>query len=117
MLKYRSSRKEVAALQQAGFVHVTGLTVTSINGDFWQIGENLDPASKGKWCTKGNVTAIVTEAGEIWVGANTDKKQLDELYFEGDFFVPFSGGESIVGEELLRRHLNPYDGFGELKCG
>jgi hypothetical protein len=106
-------------LHDAGFVHVTGLTVQPPhNAESYVIGERLTPANHGKWDQNNSKIVVVTTGGEVWLRAGGAegpacveevKKQLAPN--GRGAFVPLSNGETVEQYHLFCRVADPNHGF------
>ncbi|MDO8571422.1 MAG: hypothetical protein Q7R79_01985 [bacterium] len=108
---------EKELLQSAGFVRITGLQIHSLNGESSRIEKETDITRLGKYDQNNGKVVIVTEHGDIWIGAfqGLDRDQdrqmsvtIREFAPNGKgAFVPLSNGEICSTHDLLIRAGNP----------
>lgn len=107
-------------LRMNGFVHVTGLKVTTRSGDDeYVIGEH--PHFKcGHWDRNNGKLAVVTKEGEVWIRSTVSPERegkLETAPLQGliqmaapngqGAFVPLSNGEEVDFHLFLARIADP----------
>ena len=112
--------EERKLLQDAGFVHVTGLNPVNIHGkeDGKPIGHHLRHNDLGRYDSNNGMGVIVTTGGEVWLARQTDQSmrwRYDSIHTalttlcpnEKGTFVPGSNGEQLYWRDLLWRVADP----------
>ncbi len=117
----RTTDKQRACLQEAGFVHVTGLREYDSSAmECPIIGEKLRVEEYGKWGYHHGLVVIVTQGGEIWLGTCVEESAIDtDARFRNlclnpngkGAFVPCSNGTQLSTKALLQRIANPSHGL------
>lgn len=115
-----STPEERKLLEEAGFVHVTGLNPVDIYGkeDRKPIGHHLRPNDLGRYDSNNSMAVIVTTGGEVWLACQTNqsmKWRYDSIHTalttlcpnEKGTFVPCSNGEQLHWRDLLHRIADP----------
>lgn len=99
----------LAKLKEDGLVHVTGLQLhnpTTLKITAYE-------PSLGRYGLSNTKVVLVTECGQVWMGACFPDQDLVENLCPkgGGAFVPCSHGEVLDMDDLLRRFLYPYWGL------
>lgn len=109
-----STAEERAALQQHGFVHITGLRTYNIQTREveYVVGEDTLTCRPGTWGENNNKVAIITTGGEVWIRAGQMTDTIQTLRNRlcpngGEAFVPLSNVETASAEDILRRVADP----------
>ncbi|MFA6391975.1 MAG: hypothetical protein WCW66_04475 [Patescibacteria group bacterium] len=109
--------EERAVLQNAGYVHITGLWCHTrdhgIREDGYYVGEKLFHSHLGTWHDYCEQSVIVTERGEVWLKSGSGVASVVHQFCpngQSDYW-PFGLVRHQPIAAITRRRIDPNDGL------
>lgn len=115
-----TTEAERKVLQNAGYIHMTGLWFLTRDGNRsahgCYMGEGLTPELCGTWNDIDRESVIVTERGEVWMKTGSHVKSATDLLCPKgrSNYTPFKPEDGRPVDGMIRRMADPNDGLNYL---